>query len=499
MTATAALLLFALSLPGNDTVLVQFHSTNCGPCRAMHPVMQRLASEGYPLQQIDVDQQPQYSEQFKIKSLPTFVLFHRSREVQRVEGSSNFAELAQLYHTVGFRPNAPQPQSETQFTSAPAAQEPPPQVQPTQGYVNAPAPGPAQPTAAPAGAQAVAGVSPQQRAAWATVRLKVEDGRGYGFGTGTIIDRHDDEALILTCGHLFRNSQGKGKISVDLFAPGATQPVEGQLIAYDADSRDIALVSIRPGIKIDPVPVAGADYAVAPRDRVFTIGCDKGATPSLRNSQITSVNRYQGAPNFTAEGVPVDGRSGGGLFAESGLLIGVCNAADAKGNEGLYAALATVHWQLDQIGQSAIYRGQAPAAASVAANDQPTTVRPASLETPAAAVAPVNRTPPPNLPATMPGLNTMTAPLQSPQPPAANTPAAAPDANDTEVIVIVRSRSNPAQQSEIFVMDRPAAEIIRQLQAGAQPAPRGGSQDLLRSAGRFNPAGGTIVRGQSQE
>lgn len=481
MSTTAALLLFALSLPGNDTVLVEFHSANCGPCRAMHPVVQRLATEGYPLQQIDVDQQPDYSRKFNIRSLPTFVLFHRSREVQRVEGSSNFAELAQLYHTVGFRPNA------TQVAGPPAApQQPAPSNQPAnpgnqpdpQAFLVA-----KQAEANPAGAQAVAGVSPQQRAAWATVRLKVEDGRGHGFGTGTIIDRHDDEALVLTCGHLFRNSKGQGKISVDLFAPGATQPIEGQLIAYEADGRDIALVSIRPGIKIDPVPVAGADYAVAPRDRVFTIGCDKGAAPSLRNSQITAVNRYQGAPNFTAEGVPVDGRSGGGLFTETGHLIGVCNAADAKGNEGLYAGLATVHWQLDQIGQSVIYRG-APAMnpTAVAVREQPGAVRPAGFAAELPPTAPLNRAAP-SLPTTMPL-----------QPPAlANQPA-----DDTEVIVIVRSRSNPARQSEIFVMDRPAAEIIQQLQAGSRPAPRGGSQDLLRSASR-GPGGDTIVRGQSQE
>lgn len=481
MSATAALLLFALSLPGNDTVLVQFHSANCGPCRAMHPVVQRLAAEGYPLQQVDVDQQPQYSQQFQIKSLPTFVLFHRSREVQRVEGSTNFAELAQLYHAVGYRPNATQPaaQAETQYTSAPAA--------------------PSQPAAPPAGPQNVAGVSPQQRAAWATVRLKVEDGRGHGFGTGTIIDCHGEEALVLTCGHLFRESKGQGKITVDLFAPGATRPVAGELIAYDADTRDIALVSIRPGIKIDPVPVAGPDYAVAPRDRAFTIGCDKGAAPSLRNSQITSVNRFQGAPNFTAEGSPVDGRSGGGLFTETGYLIGVCNAAVSKENEGLYAALATVHWQLDQIGQSAIYRGQAPAANLAAGNPapsaQPGAVRPIGFEAELPSAAPLNRAPPatpPALPQTMPGVNALTAPNQVPAP-------AAPAADDTEVIVIVRSRSNPARQSEIFVMDRPPAEIIQQLQAAARPAPRGGSQDLLRSAGALNPPAGTIVRGQSQD
>lgn len=527
MSAFPALVLLALCAVGNepDTVLVQFHSTKCGPCRAMHPVVEKLAAAGYPLQQVDVDQQPQYAEQFKVKSLPTFALFSRGREVQRVEGSTNFNDLATMFHTVGFRPNAVQPaavaaqpqQQPVQFTSTPAD---PANLQPTQGYVN----NPAQAAPAAMAAQTTQTMSPQQRAAWATVRLKIVDDKGFSFGTGTIIDRHDDEALVMTCGHIFRQSGGKGKIIVDMFAPGATQPIDGMLIAHDLD-RDVALVSIRPTVKIDPVPVAPAEYAVAPRDRVFTIGCDKGAAPSLRNSHILAVNRYQGAPNFTAEGAPVDGRSGGGLFSESGYLIGVCNAADAKENQGLYAALASVHWQLDQIGQSAIYRDK-PGLNTAVANtppanapnvaltgfDQPVGQPPASLQQqpapPANHFAAGNRPAPPasaevpGMPPAMPASMPRSMGLSAGTPPISPVGAPSTTSDDTEVIVILRSRSNPTKQSEIFVMDRPPAEILRQLQSGATPAQRGSAQDLLRSASNLMPVGGPaaspIVRGQSQ-
>ena len=44
----------------------------------------------------------------------------------------------------------------------------------------------------------------------ATVRLRVEDAQGRSFGTGTIIDARSGEALVITCGHLFRESKGKG-------------------------------------------------------------------------------------------------------------------------------------------------------------------------------------------------------------------------------------------------------------------------------------------------
>lgn len=77
---------------------------------------------------------------------------------------------------------------------------------------------------------------------------------------------------------------------------------------------------------------------------------------------------------------------------------------------------------------------------------------------------------------------------------------AAAAGDDSEVIVIVRSRSNPTKQSEIFMLDRPPAEVIRLLQAEARPAPHGSSQDLLRSATRLGQdLNGPVVRGQSQE
>jgi thiol-disulfide isomerase/thioredoxin len=497
MSTISAIVLFALCAADADTVLVQFHSTKCGPCRAMHPVVQQLTDSGYPLQQIDVDQQPQYAEQFKVRSLPTFALFARGREVSRVEGSSNFNELSQLFHTVGFRPNGVQTAAQpapAAATQAGYAQQPPSQQPATQEVQFTS-------TQAPANSEIPAiQHSPQQIAGWATVRLKVEDAQFTDYGTGTIIDCHGDEALVLTCGHIFRQSKGKAKITVDLFAPGATKPVEGFLIRYEAEERDIALVSIRPGIAIQPVPVAPAGYSVQPRDRVFTIGCDKGNAPSLLNSVITP-NRYMGAPRFTAEGAPVEGRSGGGLFTESGYLIGVCNSANAKENHGLYAALPTVHWQLDQSNLSAIYQGK-PAA----------NVAQASLELPAAPPAgnqppaPIsqnqfaNAAPPlPSMPPAMPRGLAAAAPVAPPagfgvSPVSATSPAA----DDSEVIVIVRSRSNPTKQSEIFMLDRPPAEVIRMLQAEARPALRGSSEDLLRSAAGFGNVNGPVVRGQSQ-
>ena len=40
-------------------------------------------------------------------------------------------------------------------------------------------------------------------------------------------------------------------------------------------------------------------------DAAFSIGCDKGADPSVRLTQITAVNKYKGKPNYTAAGQPI--------------------------------------------------------------------------------------------------------------------------------------------------------------------------------------------------
>lgn len=152
-----------------------------------------------------------------------------------------------------------------------------------------------------------------QQALRATVRIQVHETSAQSVATGTIIDVHGQEALIVTCGHVFRESQGKGKIQVDLFVDTAPRTVNGTLISCDLE-RDIALVAVSPGTAIQPARVAPPAFQFQRGQPVFSIGCDKGANPSVRSSAITSIDRYVGTPNLEVAGMPVDGRSGGGLF-----------------------------------------------------------------------------------------------------------------------------------------------------------------------------------------
>jgi S1-C subfamily serine protease len=452
MNPISALALAAILGAAPDATLLQFSSQRCQHCQSMQPVIAQLAQQGINVQVIDVDRQLSVAQQHQISGVPTFVAVSGGRELGRIEGVTTADKLVTL---VGAIPPATQAQGGAMV-------------------------GTAQPTS-----------SPDQSARAATVRIKVEDATGYGFGTGTIVDTHDNEALVVTCGHLFRESKGRGKLTADLFTRGAAQTVEGQLIGYDLD-RDIALISIRSGPGAHAAKVAPPGFAVRPGDRAFTFGCDKGADPSLRPTHITAVNKYKGKPNFTAAGQPIDGRSGGGLFSAEGYLIGICNAADPTDDEGLYAGLASIHWQLDQIGQSEIYQRNAqvnPAALAMEARVQEPEVRSqASIGNPLP-------------PAAAPVPTSMTQPARN-----LDAPPVIDAGDDTEIVFIVRSKRDPSQRSEVYVVDQAAPDLLARITRAAQATgeqraalARNTTQPAVRTAAAPQRTNGPVVRGQSSD
>ncbi len=410
-------------LGAGDTVLLDFHAAWCGPCQSMKGTIAELERAGYPIRRVDTDRQRALADRFGVQSIPCFVLLVDGKEVGRLTGASRRSELLDLFARAGVKPGT---HSGIARAQSPDRSGPSPQPSTT------------------------GGVTPQ-RLIKASVRLKVEDPTGSSYGSGTLIDARQGEALVLTCGHIFRESDGKGRILVDLFGSQAPQQLLGRLVAYDLD-KDIGLVSIRPGVPVEVAPVAPKGTRVGRGEKVITVGCNNGGPATAIYSQINSIDKFLGPPNVQVAGLPVEGRSGGGLFTTDGLLIGVCNAADPADNEGLYAAVASIHEQLDRFGLTAVYAAR-PGPSELAGARA---VRPAtSGSVPEVALA---GGPDPRQ------LATTSAPAGAmSQSERATLAELRKRTEGAEVICIIRSLNAPNAPSEVIRLDHASPAFLKQL------------------------------------
>ncbi|MGQ9562390.1 MAG: thioredoxin domain-containing protein [Thermogutta sp.] len=347
----------------NQTVLLDFTASWCGPCQRMAPIVEQLMQMGYPVRKIDIDREPALAKRFAIQAVPTFVMLINGQEVKRIVGGASLDDLVTLCRLAPRSDSAAVPATIMTSTATSAIGHP--QLAQAQGT------SPSRGTGTPQTRllEAIppldencrfAGASEQDLIA-VTVRIRIDDPQGRSTGSGTIIDARGGEALIVTCGHLFRDSRGKTPVLVDLFGPKPAQGIPAQLIYYD-DRLDIGFLSIRPKSPVIVARVASPGYPLGVGDPIYSVGCSESQPPTVWNGKITAIDKYLGPSNIEASRAPLVGRSGGGLFSNEGFLIGVCNAADPPLNEGIYLALREIHRSLDQLNLAFVYRWDTSAA-----------------------------------------------------------------------------------------------------------------------------------------
>ena len=70
-------------------VMVDFWATWCGPCKMVAPTLNSIAeteSEKIKVAKVNVDKEQQIAQKFKIRSIPTMVIFKNGKEVKRFTG-----------------------------------------------------------------------------------------------------------------------------------------------------------------------------------------------------------------------------------------------------------------------------------------------------------------------------------------------------------------------------------------------------------------------------
>ena len=368
--------------------LVFFSLPGCAPCAEMKQTIARLEADGVRIYRVDASRQADAVQHYRVENVPTLVMLGDRQEYDRIVGAVDYASvkqrvdrISQRFHgSRNWQKSAPKDKAVQSLASQAASPSEKELSIPDGPKVRGQSPDLSNDPSAfgqlaghrnivsPSvdggypmdGRPTNTAVNPQQaalRAQRATVRIRVQEGATMGYGTGTIIHVHGSEALVLTCGHLFRDNQANAVLTVDLFA-GTREQVRlpAEVVDFRADDQaDIGLISFKLPTPVEPVPVSPSSERQEVNQPVFSWGCDHGADPTRRDTRITYINRYLGSPNIEIHGAPAVGRSGGGLFDQQGRLIGVCNAATQGEPEGIYAFREVIYDQLQRVGLSHLF------------------------------------------------------------------------------------------------------------------------------------------------
>jgi thioredoxin 1 len=85
-------------LDSDQAVLVDFYADWCAPCKKLSPLLDELAQEmpDVRIVKVNIDRSPESARSYRVKSLPTLILFKGGKPVARRGGLLNKGSLKKL-------------------------------------------------------------------------------------------------------------------------------------------------------------------------------------------------------------------------------------------------------------------------------------------------------------------------------------------------------------------------------------------------------------------
>lgn len=87
------------ALETQDTVLIDFWATWCGPCRMLTPVIDEIAQQapsGVKVCKVNVDEQPELAMKYNVMSIPTLLVLKKGEPVAVSVGVKSKGDILKL-------------------------------------------------------------------------------------------------------------------------------------------------------------------------------------------------------------------------------------------------------------------------------------------------------------------------------------------------------------------------------------------------------------------